>query len=59
MDKQIEAFKWALGKMEVAIDRYLVDERFLLELQSSFWKRLFCKYYINKHFKRILKQFSI
>ena len=54
----IDAFKWALQKMEVATDRFIVDEKFLMELQSSFWKRLFVKRYIQKHLEEILSHFS-
>ena len=54
----VKAFGWALTKMEIATDRFIFTEKFLLELQSSFWKRFFCKYYIQKHLKEILSHFS-
>lgn len=54
----IDAFKWALQKMEVATDRFIANEKFLMELQSSFWKWLFAKHYIQKHLEEILSHFS-
>jgi hypothetical protein len=40
-------------------NRYMFNEKFILDLHTSFWKRLFVKHYTRKHLKEILSSFSL
>ncbi|GJQ44025.1 MAG: hypothetical protein JETCAE03_35230 [Ignavibacteriaceae bacterium] len=51
--------EWITAQYELASDRYMFNEKFILELHTSFWKRLFVKYYTRKHLKEILSSFSV
>lgn len=51
--------EWLIAQYELASNRYMFNEKFILDLHTSFWKRLFVKHYTRKHLKEILSSFSL
>lgn len=51
--------EWLIAQYELASNRYMFNEKFILDLHTSFWKRLFVKHYTRKHLKEILSSFSV
>jgi len=56
----IKGMNWLMNKYEKSSDRYIADEKFIMEyIKLPFWKHvLFGKSMIKKHLEKMLKEYE-